>query len=122
MCMKQITEDFIKLENAFNSGKRFIVTKYSIRVVEVKEVMEIYNEQLVTEYGHTSDGRNIHIIGIDNKEHWCNIEGLYTRKQAEEEAKKAKEKAHKDKVLENKQRILKLKMRIKELEQEINNV
>ena len=120
--MKQITKDFINLDNALNSGKRFIVAKYSLRVAEVKEVIEIYNEQLVTEYGHISDGRNIHIIGTDNKEHWCNVEGLYTHAQAEEVAKKLKEKEQHKKIKENNQKILELKRRIKELEQEINNV
>lgn len=122
MCMKQITKDFINLENALNNGKRFIVTKYTLKVVEVKEVVEIYNEQLVTKYGHTSDGRNIRIIGIDNKEHWCNVDGLYTKEKAESVLKELREKEKKKKAYDNKQKILEMKRRIKELEQEINNV
>ena len=122
MCMQFITEDFIKLENALNNGKRFIVAKYSLKVVEIKEVLEIYNEQLATEYDCDSDGRNIRIIGTDNELHWCNIEGVYTREQAEERAKKLREKEHHQKVKENNQKILELKRRIKKLEQEISNV
>lgn len=122
MCMKQITKDFINLENALNNGKRFIVTKHSLEIVEVKEIIEIYNEQLVTEYGYTSDNRNIQIIGTDNKAHWCNVDGLYTREKAKLVAKDLREKAKRKKAYDNKQKILELKRRINELEQEVNNV
>lgn len=116
MIMKKIEQDFEEVRNAINNGKIYVACKYSFKVVKIKQILEIYNEQLAKKY-HASDGRNIQFVGDDNSTHWCNTEMMMTKPEAIAKAEQLKQKQQELKRQEKLERIEKLKQELEELEQ-----
>lgn len=120
MSMKEIEKDFEEIRQALNNNKRYVVCKYSLKVVEIKQILDIYNEKLVAQACGCSDGRNIQFIGSDNSIHWCNVEMMMTKSEAIKTAKQLRQEKLAEETQQRIEKINKLEQELVNLRKELN--